>query len=65
MRLSDDDIKRIAKEGAMGARFIIDFATALQLLRRAEDAKVGARLSSGQVEAVLTGFRLLKEGRRA
>lgn len=64
MKLSDDDIKRIAKDGAMGAEFIINFANALQKLRAAEDRTAGCRLLSGEVKAVVTGFRLLKEGRK-
>lgn len=61
--MDEEDIKRIARDGALGAAFVINFANALMKLRKAEERITGLRLTSAEVKAVMDGFRLLKEGR--
>lgn len=58
--MDDETIKEIARKGALGAVFVINFANALVKLRKAEERQVGARLSQAEVKAVMDGFRLLK-----
>lgn len=59
---SDDDIKRIAREGAKGADFVIRFANLAVKLKRAKVARNGVVLSAPEVKTLIEALGYLRDG---